>query len=84
MECGLLIKVASLVVEQNLGARAPAVAAPGLLSTGSVVGMHGFSCSSACGIFLDQGLNQCLLTGKVDSSPLDHQGSLRWNFCVSL
>ena len=27
---------------------------------GSVVGMHGLSCSSACGIFTDQGLNPCL------------------------
>ena len=28
---------------------------------GSVVVVHGLSCSAACGIFLDQGLNLCLL-----------------------
>ena len=33
------------------------------------------SCSSACGIFLDQGLNSCLLHWQVDSLPLSHQGS---------
>ena len=33
------------------------------------------SCSEACGIFLNQGLNLCLLDWKVDSYPLDHQGS---------
>ena len=39
---------------------------------------HGFSCSPACGIFLDQGSNCCLLHCKADSwtrLPLDHQGS---------
>ena len=32
-----------------------------LQSTGSVVVAHGFSCSVACGIFLDQGSNLRLL-----------------------
>ena len=36
---------------------------------------HGFSCSGACGIFLDQELNPCLLHWQVDSYPLSHQGS---------
>lgn len=36
---------------------------------------HWLSCSTALGIFLDQGLNQCLLHWHVDSSPLSHQGS---------
>ena len=35
------------------------VVAPRLQSTGSIVGVHGLSCSAACGIFPDQGLNQC-------------------------
>ena len=35
-----------------------------------------FSCSTARGIFLDQGWNPCPLHCKADSSPLDHQGSL--------
>ena len=37
---------------------------------------HRLSCSSACGIFLDQGSNPCLLHWQADSSPLSHQGSL--------
>ena len=42
---------------------------------GSVVVVHRLSCSTACGIFLDQGLNLCLLFWQVDSHPLCHQGS---------
>ena len=38
----------------------------------------GLSCSVACGIFLDQGSNPCLLHWQVDSLPLSHQGSLEW------
>ena len=38
-------------------------------------GAHGLSRSVACGIFLAQGLNPCLLHGPVDSLPLSHQGS---------
>ena len=34
---------------------------------GSVVVAHGLSCSMACGIFPDQGLNPCLLHWQVDS-----------------
>ena len=30
----------------------------------SVVVQHGFSCPVACGVFLDQGSNQCPLTGR--------------------
>ena len=40
----------------------------------SVVVAHGLSCSAACGIFLDQGLNPCPLHQQVDSQPLHHQG----------
>ena len=36
---------------------------------------HGFSCSTACGIFPDQGLNLCLLYWQVDYLPLSYQGS---------
>ena len=35
----------------------------------------GLSCSAACGIFPDQGLNLCLLHWQADSFPLSHQGS---------
>ena len=50
--CGLLIEVASLVVEN------------GLESTGAVAVAHRLGCSAACGIFPDQGLNLCLLLGR--------------------
>ena len=42
---------------------------------GSVVVAHGPSCSAACGIFPDQGLNLCPLHWQADSQPLRHQGS---------
>ena len=35
---------------------------------------HGLSCFEAHGIFLDQGLNPCLLQWQVDSLSLSHQG----------
>ena len=47
---------------------------------GSVVVAHGLSCSAACGIFPDQGLNRCPLHWQADSQPLRHQGSPR--FCI--
>ena len=53
------------------------VGAPGLKSTGSIVTVHRLSCSAACEIFLDQGLNLCLPHWQVDSLPLNHQGSPR-------
>ena len=37
--------------------------------------VHGFSCSVACGIFLDQGSNPCALHWQAESYTLDHQGS---------
>ena len=42
---------------------------------GSVVVAHRPSCSAACGIFPDQGLNPCSLHWQADSQPLRHQGS---------
>ena len=42
---------------------------------GLEVAAQGFSCTRACGIFLDQGSNLCPLEWQVDSQPLDHQGS---------
>ena len=52
---GLLIAVASLVVEHRLW------------SADSVVVAHGLSCSAACGIFPDQGSNPCPLHWQADS-----------------
>ena len=50
---------------------------------GSVIVAHGPSCSTACGIFPDQGSNPCPLHGQADFQPLHHQrspsvGLLRW------
>ena len=42
---------------------------------GSVVVAHGPRCSTACGIFPDQGSNPCPLHWQADSQPLRHQGS---------
>ena len=42
---------------------------------GSVIVAHRPSCSTACGIFPDQGSNPCLLHWQADSQPLRHQGS---------
>ena len=53
------------------------VVAPRLQSTGSVVVAHRLSCSVACGIFPDQGLNPSLPHWQVDFLSLSHQGSLR-------
>ena len=42
---------------------------------GSVIVAHGPSCSVACGIFPDQGLNPRPLHWQADSQPLRHEGS---------
>ena len=41
----------------------------------SVVVARGLSCPAACGIFLDQGSNQCPLHWQADFQPWGHQGS---------
>ena len=72
---GLLIVVAFLVAEHTLQVRklqqlwhtGSVVVACRLQSAGSVVVAHGLSCSTACGIFLDQGLNSCPLHWQADS-----------------
>ena len=50
---------------------------------GSVVVAHGPSCSTACGIFPDQGSNPCPLHWQADSQPLRHQGSPLSLFLIS-
>ena len=47
----------------------------------SVLVARGLSCSMACGIFPDQGLNPCSLHWQVDSYPLYQQGSPQLDFC---
>ena len=64
MAHGLLIAVASLVAEHGrLGSRRTGLRSCGsrALSAGSVVVAHGFSRSTACGIFPAQGSNLCSL-----------------------
>ena len=61
---GTLTIVASLVAEHRVQTRA-----------GSVIVAHEPSCSTACGIFPDQGSNPCPLHWQADSQPLPHQGS---------
>ena len=53
---GLLIAVASLIVEHRLlGTWASVLRAPRLQSTGPVVKVHGLSCFVACRLFLAEG-----------------------------
>ena len=42
---------------------------------GSGIVVHGLSCSTACVILPDQGLNLCFLHWQADSLPLSQQGS---------
>ena len=46
---------------------------------GSAVGVLRLSCSKACGIFLDQGMNPCPLHLQMHSCPLCHQRSPVFN-----
>ena len=55
--------VASLVAEHRLWK---------MQLLGSVVVVHGFSCSLACGILPTLGWNHCLLHWQVDSLLLSH------------
>ena len=57
------------------GCRARALGLQQVQLVGSVVVAPGLSSSMACGIFLDQGSNPCLLHWQVYSLPLSHQGS---------
>ena len=80
---GLLTASDSLTVEHRLrvlGAQqfwhmGSVVVTSRLQSTGSVAMEPRVSCSTACGIFLNQDLNLCLLHGQADSLPRSHQGS---------
>ena len=58
-----LVAVASLVAEHGLQARG----LQQLWHAGSVVVAHGLCCSTACGIFPDQGSNLCPLHWQADS-----------------
>ena len=81
--CGLLVAVASLVVEHCLqDTWAQQLQFLGSQERLKVVA-NWLSCSTACGIFLDQGSNPCLLHWQVDSLPLSHQGKLVYLFLMT-
>ena len=68
-----------LLLLQSMGSR---MSGPQeLRHLGSVIMAPGLGCSSACGIFLDQGSNRCPLHCKADSQLLGYQGSPRSQFC---
>ena len=71
----LLIAVASSCRTQALGHAGFSIYSFWVLEHSSVVVAHRLRCPGACGIFLDKGLNLCLLHWQVDSLPLTHQGS---------
>ena len=63
--------------------RALLLRSTGSRRAGSVTVAHGPSCSTACGIFPDQGSNPCPLHQQADSQPLRHQGSPPRNFLAN-
>ena len=64
-----------IAVHGPLTIAASLVGSTGSRHAGSVVVAHRPSCSTACGIFPDQGSNPCPLHWQADSQPLCHQGS---------
>ena len=64
-----------IAVRGPLTIAASLVGSTGSRHAGSVVVAHGPSCSTACGIFPDQGSNPCPLHWQAYSQPLCHQGS---------
>ena len=77
---GLLIAVTSCHGARAPGAWASIVVDHRFWNAGSVVVVHGPSCSIACEILPDQGSNPCPLHWQVDSQQLRHQGSPRYCF----
>ena len=73
---GLLIAVASVVVEHRLQGTWACSCRSLLQSPGSVAVAHRLSCSAACGgIFSDEGSNPHPLHWQADSFPMSYQGS---------
>ena len=80
---GLLLAVAYLMEQRLQGTKSSVAATHGLSSCGSPALEHRLQSggtqaqllTQACGIFLDQGSNPCLLHWQAESLPLNHQGS---------
>ena len=64
-----------IMVRRPLTIVASLLRSTGSRRAGSVIVAHGPSCSTACGIFPDQGSNPCAPHWQADSQPLRHQGS---------
>jgi len=79
-EWRLLIALASLVVKHMCFSSCDISALEHRLNSVA----HGLSSSMACGTFLAQGWNPCLLQWQVDSLTLSHQGSSRTKIFLSL
>ena len=83
--CSLAAVGGLLLLQHSMGLRARGLrqswrvgsvaVAPGLQNTSSIGVVHGLNCSTACGIFPNQGSNPCLLYWQADSLPLSYQGS---------
>ena len=69
--CSVFVAGSRLFLQLQSGE--PLSSCNGLQSTGPVVVAHRLRCLEACGIFLDQESNPCLLRWQVDSLPLSHQ-----------
>ena len=67
--CGLLSAVSSLVGEHGLSSLGSRLSCSREHRFNGC-GTHGLSCSTACGIFPDQGSNLCPLHWQADSYPL--------------
>ena len=73
--CGLLTATAAASPVVELGPEAVRASGPAAhtpRSAHSLAVVHGFRCSEARGILLDQGWNLCLLHWWADSLPLSH------------
>ena len=62
----------------------PLVVEHRLSSSGSVVVVHRLSCSTACGIFLDQRSKLCPLQWQADPYSLCHQGGPKLNILLNV
>ena len=76
---GLPIAVASLLERRLQGTRASVAVVSSLCSTGSISVARGLGCCVACGIFLVQGSNPCLLHWQAEElilnqRPYPHRG----------
>ena len=75
------LRCAGLSLSRPLLLRPLLLRSTGSRRAGSAVVAHGPSCSAACGIFPDHGLNSCPLHWQADSQPLRHQGSPAFVLC---